>query len=143
MPLPPYIRRDDTRADRDRYQTVYADAGRRRRSDGRPAFRRCDSRAARRAGIRRASVTLHVGAGTFQPVRADDIREHHARGMADRAGGDLPRVEEPAGGGRVVAVGTTVVRSLESAAGGRVAPYAGFSDLFIYPGYDFAWWTPC
>jgi S-adenosylmethionine:tRNA ribosyltransferase-isomerase len=141
VPLPPYIRREDTRADRDRYQTVFAQrpgavaaptAG--LHFDG-GTLARLDAR-----GIRRASVTLHVGAGTFQPVRVDDIREHHMHEEWLTVPETTCRAVEEVrrSGGRIVAVGTTVVRSLESAAGGgRLEPFSGFSDLFIYPGYEF------
>jgi S-adenosylmethionine:tRNA ribosyltransferase-isomerase len=92
-------------------------------------------------GIRRVSVTLHVGAGTFQPVRADDIEEHlmHAEYVdVDESVCSAVR-ETRARGGRVVAVGTTAVRSLESAcrASGSIQPLRGDTDIFIYPGYRF------
>jgi S-adenosylmethionine:tRNA ribosyltransferase-isomerase len=141
VPLPPYIRREDTRADRDRYQTVFAQ---RPGAVAAPTaglhfddetLARLDER-----GVRRASVTLHVGAGTFQPVRVDDIREHHMHEewltVPETTCREIEEVRRS--GGRIVAVGTTVVRSLESAAaGGRLVPFSGFSDLFIYPGYEF------
>jgi S-adenosylmethionine:tRNA ribosyltransferase-isomerase len=141
VPLPPYIRRADTGADRDRYQTVYA------RHPGAVAaptaglhfdesmLLRLETR-----GVARTTVTLHVGAGTFQPVRADDIREHRMHPewiQVDAAACDAVTAARQRGG-RVVAVGTTVVRSLETAAaGGALVPFEGSSDLFIYPGYDF------
>ena len=92
-------------------------------------------------GIRRATVTLHVGAGTFQPVRAQRIEEHvmHAEYMeVDEVVCAAVRATR-ARGGRVVAVGTTAVRSLETAsdAQGEIRPYHGDTDIFIYPGYRF------
>jgi S-adenosylmethionine:tRNA ribosyltransferase-isomerase len=141
MPLPPYIERVDSAADRERYQTVYAS---REGAVAAPTaglhfdealLERLDS-----LGIERGFVTLHVGAGTFQPVRVDDIREHamHAEylevseALCDQVVATRQR------GGRVVAVGTTAVRSLETAAAdGRLKPYIGDTQLFIYPGYRF------
>jgi S-adenosylmethionine:tRNA ribosyltransferase-isomerase len=92
-------------------------------------------------GVRRVAVTLHVGAGTFQPVRADRIEDHvmHAEYVeVDEAVCAAVR-ETRARGGRVVAIGTTAVRSLESAsdAQGNISPFSGDTDIFIYPGYRF------
>lgn len=142
MPLPPYIEREDEAADRKRYQTVYAE------KDGAVAaptaglhftedlLARIDAR-----GIRRASVTLHVGAGTFQPVREDDLERHVMHAEFVEVGQDVCEAVRATRerGGRVIAVGTTAVRSLESAAGatGEVEPFAGDTDIFIYPGYRF------
>lgn len=145
MPLPPYIRREGGAADdRDRadYQTVFA------RSDGAVAAPTAGlhftpellaSLEAR--GIRRATVTLHVGAGTFLPVKAEDTRDHrmHAeRGIVDAATAQAINAAR-AEGGRVVAVGTTSLRLLESAADedGRVRPFDGATDIFITPGFRF------
>ena len=141
VPLPPYIRRDDDARDLSRYQTVYADkpgavaaptAG--LHFDA-PLLDRLDA-----LGVRRASVTLHVGAGTFSPVRADDVAEHrmHAeRVIVDETVCEAVH-ETRARGGRVVAVGTTAVRSLETAAaGGQVEPFEGDTRLFIVPGFKF------
>jgi S-adenosylmethionine:tRNA ribosyltransferase-isomerase len=89
-------------------------------------------------GVARATVTLHVGAGTFQPVRTEDPREHrlHAERVTVNEAACDAVARTRAAGGRVIAVGTTVVRSLESAAGdGRLTPFAGESVLFILPGY--------
>lgn len=141
MPLPPYITRDDAREDQERYQTVYA------RVPGAVAaptaglhFDEPTLTALERRGVRLAYVTLHVGAGTFQPVREDDVRDH--RMHRERATVDAAVCEAVAEtrrrGGRVVAVGTTAVRSLEAAAaGGTLAPFDGDTDIFIYPGYRF------
>ncbi|QTF93443.1 tRNA preQ1(34) S-adenosylmethionine ribosyltransferase-isomerase QueA [Halomonas sp. BM-2019] len=142
MPLPPYIDRADETADRERYQTVYA------RRDGAVAaptaglhFDEPLLEALAEKGVERAFVTLHVGAGTFQPVRADDIREHvmHSEWLeVDEETCAKVRAARAAGR-RVIAVGTTSVRCLESATGenGEIAPYRGETDIFIYPGY--AW----
>ena len=141
MPLPPYIRRKDETFDESRYQTVYA------REEGsvaaptaglhfdQPLLERLEAR-----GVRQARVTLHVGAGTFQPVRSENLGEHrmHAEWLkVDQVVCDA--VEETRRrGGRVVAVGTTSVRSLETAAGGgELKPYSGETRLFITPGYRF------
>jgi S-adenosylmethionine:tRNA ribosyltransferase-isomerase len=141
MPLPPYIEREDTLQDRERYQTVYAS------HPGAVAaptaglhfddalLDRIESR-----GVERVEVTLHVGAGTFQPVRCDDIADHrmHAERLevSARVCEAVERTRNR--GGRVIAVGTTAVRSLETAAsGGTLEPFAGDSRIFIYPGYKF------
>ncbi|PMR74417.1 tRNA preQ1(34) S-adenosylmethionine ribosyltransferase-isomerase QueA [Billgrantia endophytica] len=143
MPLPPYITREDELADRERYQTVYA------RRDGavaaptaglhfdEPLLERLAEK-----GIESAFVTLHVGAGTFQPVRADDIREHrmHSEWIeVSEEVCDQVRAAR-ARGNRVVAVGTTSVRCLESAclksADGEIVPHSGETTIFIYPGYE-------
>jgi S-adenosylmethionine:tRNA ribosyltransferase-isomerase len=148
VPLPPYIARSPDDADREQYQTVYA------RIPGAVAAPTAGLHfdgellaGIEARGVRCAFVTLHVGAGTFQPVRAEDIdahemhREYLEVGAAACAAINAAR----AAGGRVVAVGTTVVRSLETAAAaaggtGRIvelAPYRGATRLFIRPGYKF------
>ncbi len=141
VPLPPYIEREDEQADREDYQTLYA------KHPGAVAaptaglhFDRTllDALAAR--GIRTAYVTLHVGAGTFQPVRVDNLDEHimHAEQVTVDADVCAAVEQTRARGGRVVAVGTTVVRSLESAAQeGVLKPFCGDTRLFITPGYRF------
>ncbi len=141
MPLPPYIEREAGADDDERYQTVY---GRKEGAVAAPTaglhFDEAMLARIKALGVEFAYVTLHVGAGTFQPVRVDDIREHpmHSeyievpREVVDAVAATRRR------GGRVIAVGTTVVRSLESAArGGELAAYSGETDIFIYPGYDF------
>ena len=141
MPLPPYIEREDTEADRERYQTVYA------RVPGAVAaptaglhFDAATFEAIEARGVQRAEVTLHVGAGTFQPVRAERIEDHrmHAEYLEVSAEVCAAVHRTRARGGRVIAVGTTAVRSLETAArDGKLAPYRGDSRIFIYPGFDF------
>ena len=142
IPLPPYIEREPGEADRERYQTVFA------RRDGAvaaptaglhfdpPMLERLEA-----GGVGAAYVTLHVGAGTFQPVRSEDLSEHTmhseyievSEGLCQQVAAARER------GGRVVAVGTTVVRCLESAADrdGVLRPYTGETDIFIRPGYRF------
>jgi S-adenosylmethionine:tRNA ribosyltransferase-isomerase len=144
MPLPPYIKRDDGGADGDRddYQTIFA------RQDGAVAaptaglhFTDRLLQALDAAGVGRATLTLHVGAGTFLPVKVADTRDHR---MHFEAGVISEQTAEQIndarrGGGRVVAVGTTCLRLLESAANsaGIVAPFDGETNLFITPGYRF------
>ena len=141
IPLPPYIRREDADQDRERYQTVYAQMpGAVAAPTAGLHFDQALIDSLEAKGINTARITLHVGAGTFQPVRVDDTADHvmHAeRVQVSQAVCDA--VERTrAGGGRVVAVGTTVVRSLEAAAArGELAPLQGESALFITPGYRF------
>lgn len=141
VPLPPYIDRDDTPEDAERYQTVYA---RRPGAVAAPTaglhFDRDLLAELDERGIQRTTVTLHVGAGTFQPVRAEDIEDHemHAEYLEVPAAACEAVAETRRRGGRVVAVGTTAVRALESAAaGGELQPFAGDSRIFIYPGFRF------
>src|SRR5580692_2290411 len=146
IPLPPYIARQAESDDRERYQTVYArilgavaapTAGLHFDSD---TFAALEAR-----GIRHAFVTLHVGAGTFQPVRADDIEGHemHEEFLEVSEAACAAIETARATGGRVIAIGTTVVRSLETAAsmaeasGRAVAPYRGATRIFIKPGHRF------
>ena len=141
MPLPPYITRAAVPADRERYQTVYA------RVPGAVAaptaglhFDAPIFTALERRRIRRAFVTLHVGAGTFLPLRSDDLDAHemHSERVEVPAATCVAVEAARAAGGRVIAVGTTVVRSLESAAsGGVLRPYRGETRIFIKPGYRF------
>ncbi|MCG5548841.1 tRNA preQ1(34) S-adenosylmethionine ribosyltransferase-isomerase QueA [Halorhodospira halochloris] len=141
VPLPPYIRRQDDACDRERYQTVFA---------ARPgavaaptAGLHFDERMLeelRALGVEITQVTLHVGAGTFTPVDSEDLTAHqmHAEylDVSAQAVSAIDAARER--GGRVVAVGTTVVRALESAAAqGKLRPYSGETDLFITPGFRF------
>jgi S-adenosylmethionine:tRNA ribosyltransferase-isomerase len=141
VPLPPYIERPPAEQDRERYQTVFA------RAPGAVAaptaglhFDQPLLDALELRGVERAFLTLHVGAGTFAPVRTEQIEAHrlHAERLAVSADLVLAVERTRERGGRVVAVGTTVVRGLESAArGGTLEPFSGETDLFIYPGYEF------
>jgi len=141
MPLPPYMKREDQSSDRERYQTVY------NRKPGAVAaptaglhFDRPLLQALTDRGIETAFVTLHVGAGTFQPVKVERIEDHHMHAEYI----EVPEVvcdavkAARARGNRVVAVGTTSVRCLESASrGGAIEPMYGDTEIFIYPGYEF------
>jgi S-adenosylmethionine:tRNA ribosyltransferase-isomerase len=141
MPLPPYIERADKHDDFERYQTVYAD---RPGAVAAPtAGLHFDAELLERLrdiGCNFAYVTLHIGAGTFQPVRVENIEDHrmHREYLeVPQQTVDSCRLAREQGG-RVVAVGTTAVRSLETAStGGELAHYRGETDIFIYPGYAF------
>jgi S-adenosylmethionine:tRNA ribosyltransferase-isomerase len=141
IPLPPYLNREEEAADDDRYQTVYA--------------QRPGAVAAPTAGLhfddemlaetqargaRHAYVTLHVGAGTYQPLREErlDANRLHAERIEVAADVCAAVLETRARGGRVIAVGTTSVRALEAASsGGQIQPFEGETDIFILPGYQF------
>ncbi len=142
MPLPPYIERHADAADKERYQTVYA------REPGAVAaptaglhFDEAMLAILRGQGVEFGYVTLHVGAGTFQPVRAEEIKDHQMhREWLNVGAGLVEQVRKTrARGGRVIAVGTTVVRALESASrDGQLMPFAGETQIFIFPGYRFS-----
>jgi S-adenosylmethionine:tRNA ribosyltransferase-isomerase len=141
MPLPPYIERADEQPDQERYQTVYA------KHKGAVAappaglhFDEAMLDALQAKGVEFAFVTLHVGAGTFQPVRVDDISQHdmHAEyiNVTEDVCAKVKATQQR--GKRVIAIGTTSVRCLETAASdGEIKPYQGDTRIFIYPGYDF------
>ncbi|MFV0596790.1 tRNA preQ1(34) S-adenosylmethionine ribosyltransferase-isomerase QueA [Shewanella sp.] len=143
MPLPPYIDRPDEDADKERYQTVY------NQNPGAVAaptaglhFDDAMLGALKAKGVNIAFVTLHVGAGTFQPVRVDNVLEHKMHSEWANVPQDVVDLiaQTKAAGKRVVAVGTTSVRSLESAARasqGELKAFSGDTDIFIYPGYQF------
>jgi len=143
MPLPPYIDRPDEDADKERYQTVY------NQNPGAVAaptaglhFDDAMLEALKAKGVNIAFVTLHVGAGTFQPVRVDNVLEHKMHSEWANVPQDVVDLiaQTKAAGKRVVAVGTTSVRSLESAARaseGELKAFSGDTDIFIYPGYQF------
>lgn len=141
MPLPHYMNRDDQTLDRERYQTVYADVpGAVAAPTAGLHFDEATLAALKAKGVRFAFVTLHVGAGTFQPVKVDDIEAHQMHSEWLEVSDSTARAvrETRAQGKRVVAVGTTSVRSLESAStSGEIQPFSGDSDIFIYPGYSF------
>jgi S-adenosylmethionine:tRNA ribosyltransferase-isomerase len=140
VPLPPYIHRDDSDEDRARYQTVFA---RRRGSVAAPTaglhFTDENIERLRAAGVAWTTITHHVGYGTFKPVRVDRVEDHTVDAERYEIGSDAAAAVAAArqAGGRVVAVGTTTTRALESAAadGRTVAPGRATTDLFIYPGY--------
>ncbi len=142
MPLPPYITRADEDLDEARYQTVYA------RADGAVAaptaglhFDNELLQQLKDSGVALAWVTLHVGAGTFEPVRVDDIKDHSMHAETFEVGSEVCRQIKATqqAGGRVVAVGTTSVRALESATNenGITEPFQGDTRIFITPGYRF------
>ena len=141
MPLPPYIDREDTEADKSRYQTVYAEQlGAVAAPTAGLHFDEKMLADIEAVGASIAFVTLHVGAGTFQPVRADNILDHQMHSewlQVSQAVADQVSTTK-ANGGRVIAVGTTSVRCLETAAqNGQIAPFEGDTNIFIYPGYRF------
>lgn len=141
LPLPPYIEREVDKQDHERYQTVYAQhVGAVAAPTAGLHFDEALLSKIKDLGIETAEITLHVGAGTFQPVRVDDIATHQMH--SERI--DVPESvceqvkATRARGGRVIAVGTTSVRALESAStSGEIAPYTGETEIFIYPGYEF------
>jgi S-adenosylmethionine:tRNA ribosyltransferase-isomerase len=141
IPLPPYITREDTERDRRRYQTVYAETpGAVAAPTAGLHFDRALLEQLKASGIQSTTVTLHVGAGTYQPVRVDNIEDHHMHAEwlhVPQSACDAVAAAKSAGG-RVIAVGTTAVRSLETAAqGGALNPFSGDSRIFIYPPYQF------
>ena len=140
MPLPPYI--THTLQDKNRYQTVYA------KYDGSAAaptaglhFTKELLRQIEEKGVRLAFVTLHVGLGTFRPVKAEEITEHHMHSEYYQVSEEAARIinETKQAGGRVICVGTTSCRTVESASDskGVVEPGCGNTEIFIYPGYRF------
>lgn len=141
MPLPPYVQRDDEELDLERYQTIYAE---RPGAVAAPtAGLHFDQQIFQRftdLGIETAKVTLHVGAGTFQPVRVQDLGRHemHSERVEVTAQACDAVAAARGRGGRIVAVGTTSVRSLEAAsADGELKPFAGETRLFLRPGCSF------
>ncbi len=141
MPLPPYIQRSDDENDRERYQTVFS------RKPGAVAaptaglhFDQDMLQSLKDKGIDMTFVTLHVGAGTFQPVRVDNVDEHIMHAEVVEVSPEVCNqiIQTRKRGGRVIAIGTTVVRSLESAANsGKIKPFSGDTRLFITPGFKF------
>jgi S-adenosylmethionine:tRNA ribosyltransferase-isomerase len=143
IPLPPYIHRADTPADRERYQTVFAE---RRGSIAAPTaglhFDEPLLRAIANAGVERVNVTLHVGYGTFKPVRVDEVEDHvvdpEPYEISPSAADAINRARDERR--RIVAVGTTTTRALEDAArrgGGRVTAGRADAEIFIHPGHVF------
>lgn len=144
MPLPPYIDRPSTDEDKDRYQTVYADP---EGSVAAPTaglhFTKELLARAEEMGVKLVYVTLHVGIGTFRPVKVDKVEDHHMHFeeyYIDQKSADTIN-EVKASGGRIVAVGTTSTRTLESAAvkdgdSWKIKAGHGNTGIFIYPGYE-------
>ena len=145
MPLPPYIQREDESFDHERYQTVYAEKpGAVAAPTAGLHFDEKMLQQLSEKGIEQIHVTLHVGAGTFQPVRVDDLNDHHMHKewieLTKENCEKINKAKEQ--GRRIIAVGTTSVRCLESAAffsnkEGQLEPYQGETDIFITPGYEF------
>ncbi|MDO8793093.1 MAG: tRNA preQ1(34) S-adenosylmethionine ribosyltransferase-isomerase QueA, partial [Vicinamibacterales bacterium] len=143
VPLPPYIRRDDQPADRDRYQTIFA---RSRGSVAAPTaglhFSPALVAACAARGVEIAEITLHVGYGTFQPVRVEQVEDHRVEPERYEIGRTAAETITTAlhEKRRIVAVGTTTTRTLEAVAReheGQIVPGTGWADLFIYPGFTF------
>jgi len=141
VPLPPYITHEDAAEDVTRYQTVFASRpGAVAAPTASLHFDEALLQALDERGVQRAQVTLHVGAGTFQPVRADNLAEHRMHSEWYEVGETTVAAIERtrAAGGRIVAAGTTTLRALESAAlGGRLVAGARETDVFITPGFEF------
>ncbi|RZQ54040.1 tRNA preQ1(34) S-adenosylmethionine ribosyltransferase-isomerase QueA [Pseudoalteromonas phenolica] len=143
MPLPPYIDRPDTEEDKARYQTVYNEKpGAVAAPTAGLHFDETLLEKIKEKGIETQFITLHVGAGTFQPVRVDSVDEHVMHSEYIEVSQEVVDAikKTKANGGRVIAVGTTSVRSLESAAKAsevELQPLYGDTDIFIYPGYEF------
>ncbi|MEH6637758.1 MAG: tRNA preQ1(34) S-adenosylmethionine ribosyltransferase-isomerase QueA [Porticoccaceae bacterium] len=141
VPLPPYIERSDAESDKERYQTVYANTpGAVAAPTAGLHFDEAMLTRLRDKGVNIGFVTLHVGAGTFQPVRVENITEHHMHSEILEVSAALCEQVEAtrAAGKRVIAVGTTSVRCLETAGrSGKMQPMQGETDIFIYPGYRF------
>ncbi|PFK45701.1 tRNA preQ1(34) S-adenosylmethionine ribosyltransferase-isomerase QueA [Bacillus cereus] len=141
MPLPPYIK--ETLEDRDRYQTVYAkEIGSAAAPTAGLHFTEELLEKLKQKGVHLAFITLHVGLGTFRPVSADTIEEHHMHAeyyhMSEETADLLNRVKE--NGGRIITVGTTSTRTLETIAtdnDGKLCAASGWTDIFMYPGYEF------
>ncbi len=141
IPLPPYIEREDNNSDQSRYQTVYADQlGAVAAPTAGLHFTQDLLAQIKQQGVDIATITLHVGAGTFKPIKVDDPSQHKmhsefvhvSQEVCDKI--NLTKQQ----GGRVVAVGTTCVRALESAAStGKLSTFTGDTDIFIYPGFEF------
>ncbi|MDX1490825.1 MAG: tRNA preQ1(34) S-adenosylmethionine ribosyltransferase-isomerase QueA [Pseudohongiellaceae bacterium] len=145
VPLPPYIKREDELDDLERYQTVYSkNLGAVAAPTAGLHFDEPLLEAIAKKGVQSAFVTLHVGSGTFQPIRVENPLEHEMHSERIEVNQEVCEAIAAckARGGRVIAVGTTSVRSLESAAryssGDELEPYTGETDIFIYPGYEFA-----
>ncbi len=142
MPLPPYIDREDEEMDKERYQTVYSE---REGAVAAPTaglhFDQSILNTLRDKGVNFAFVTLHVGAGTFKPVRAERIEDHKMHAEYAEVDADVCNQirEAKSAGGRIIAVGTTSVRCIETAsvAPGWIEPYYGDTEIYIYPGYKY------
>jgi S-adenosylmethionine:tRNA ribosyltransferase-isomerase len=144
IPLPVYIHRPDEKRDENRYQTIYAHPDKKKSVAAPTAGLHFTNRALekiKKKGVEIIPVTLHVGYGTFKKVKTERVEKHTVDAeYAELCSQSAKRINAiRAGGGKIFAVGTTSVRTLESAAmvNGKIQPYAKFVDLFIYPGYKF------
>ena len=141
LPLPPYIERNVDKNDLDRYQTIYAqNIGAVAAPTAGLHFDETMLQHIQAMGVEIAEITLHIGAGTFQPVKVDDIKTHHMHSERIEINETVCRKVKAARarGGRVIAVGTTSVRALESAFQAEgLKPFSGETEIFIYPGYQF------
>ena len=141
LPLPPYITRHPDNSDKERYQTVFADkVGAVAAPTAGLHFDQAILAKLRAQGVAMSEITLHVGAGTFQPVRVSDLSQHrmHHEWITISAEVCAAITACKKRGGRVIAIGTTVLRALEAAAqGGHIKPFEGDTDLFITPGFQF------
>lgn len=142
VPLPPYIKRNDTNADRQRYQTVYAaEKGAVAAPTAGLHFTEDILANLRQSGVQIATITLHVGLGTFRPVKVDRVQDHRMDAEYYAIDPDAAQMinTAQANGHRIVATGTTCVRTLESAAkpSGQIEAGRGWTDIFIYPPYQF------
>jgi S-adenosylmethionine:tRNA ribosyltransferase-isomerase len=141
LPLPPYIKRQPEKNDHDRYQTVIASkVGAVAAPTASLHFDEVTLASIRSLGVSIEEITLHVGAGTFQPVRVENLAQHHMHSewidVPQHVCDAIKRTR--AQGGRVIAVGTTVLRALETiSVSGEPVPYSGETDIFIYPGFTF------
>ncbi|TNF65406.1 MAG: tRNA preQ1(34) S-adenosylmethionine ribosyltransferase-isomerase QueA [Gammaproteobacteria bacterium] len=141
MPLPPYMQREDQKLDQERYQTVYSQPlGSVAAPTAGLHFTDELLDILQTKGVNTAYITLHVGSGTFQPVKVDDISSHKMHSEVIEVSEDVCQKirETKARGNKIIAVGTTTVRSLETAAiSGEIKPFMGESDIFLYPGKKF------
>jgi S-adenosylmethionine:tRNA ribosyltransferase-isomerase len=141
LPLPPYIQREPSAEDYERYQTIFAkNTGAVAAPTAALHFDDATLTRIKNLGVSIQQVTLHVGAGTFQPVRVSNLQEHKMHSEWINVSADVCNAIQTAQqrGGRVIAVGTTVMRALESASqNGSLSPFSGETDIFIYPGYRF------
>jgi S-adenosylmethionine:tRNA ribosyltransferase-isomerase len=145
IPLPPYIKRSPNRLDKSRYQTVYAEPSKLNSVAAPTAglhFDHSTFKELKEFGINTASITLDIGLGTFKPIKEKDIRNHKIhQERINLSKETIKKIEETkSSGSKVIAVGTTALRCLEAVAeynNGKLVPYSGETDLYIYPGFNF------
>ena len=142
IPLPPYMNRAPEKIDKERYETIYANPEKKESVAAPTAGMHFDEpllNELKNKGVELGYVNLHVGAGTFQPVKTEDIENHEIhKELAQVDASLINQIQQTkARGGQVIAVGTTSVRALETACQNELTTFAGETDLFIYPGYKF------